>query len=476
MNSRGLRMRTIMKLTLSGALLFGATACSVDSLTIPNYNAPTVAGLAGDPAGVQLLVTGILVNERNNIGQPIMDFGQFGREVYDYFPTDGRTQSNYLIGIPSPQRLERAGFASGGWNARFQNMKNAVGLISTANASSLPAAQKKAVSGFAKTMRALNLLYVISGRDSLGSSVDIPDDFQKPAAFVSRDSVYKFIAAMLDDAKADLAGSSTFPFVLTAGFSGFDAPATFLKFNRALKARVDVYRATLGCGATCYTSALSALGESFVTPVGGSGSITSLNTGVYLNFSAASGDAQNGLSYSVTNSRFAHASIVADAQTKADATPDNRLTRKVVANATVVNAPGGINIPATQHFIVYATNSSSVPIIRNEELVLLRAEANIGLNNLGPALTDINDIRVVSGGLAPLAAFGASPLDALMYEKRYSTLFEGLRWVDMRRWNRLGLLPLDKAGQFVAKVMPIPQSECDARASQPVINGCGPNQ
>ena len=27
-----------------------------------------------------------------------------------------------------------------------------------------------------------------------------------------------------------------------------------------------------------------------------------------------------------------------------------------------------------------------------------------------------------------------------------------------------GELPIDRAGQFVAKVMPIPQAECDARA------------
>ena len=122
------------------------------------------------------------------------------------------------------------------------------------------------------------------------------------------------------------------------------------------------------------------------------------------------------------------------------------------------------------------SNSSPTAIIRNEELVLLRAEANIGLNNLAAALVDINDIRAVSGGLTPLGTLGATPLDALMYEKRFSTLFEGLRWVDMRRWNRLALLPIDKAGQFVAKVMPIPQAECDARASQTVVNGCGPNQ
>ena len=43
-------------------------------------------------------------------------------------------------------------------------------------------------------------------------------------------------------------------------------------------------------------------------------------------------------------------------------------------------------------------------------------------------------------------------------------MMEGNRWVDMRRYNKLNLLPLDIASgpnkNFVPKVMPIPQAEC----------------
>ena len=113
-----------------------------------------------------------------------------------------------------------------------------------------------------------------------------------------------------------------------------------------------------------------------------------------------------------------------------------------------------------------ATPSSPASIIRNEELLLLRAEAYWATGNLAGALADVNTVRTVSGKLAPLAAIpaGAAGLDLIMYEKHMSLLFEGTRWVDMRRWGRLGQLPIDRAGQFVAKVMPIPQTECDARA------------
>jgi hypothetical protein len=467
-------MHSLRKWALPGALLVAAAACSSDRLSIPNYNSPTVSGVATDPNGVQLLVTGIQAGERGMIGGWISDAGVFGRESYNYFPTDGRTVSNYLIGILNPQRLERAGFASGNWTGPYQNMKNEVNLIAAANASALPADKKNGVIGFAKTMRAYDLFIVAASRDSLGGPVDIPDNPATAAAFVSRDSLYKAASGFLDDGKtALLAAGTTFSFQLTSGFAGFDTPAGFLKFNRALKARIEVMRGSMGCGATCYNTALTALGESFATPVGAAASQATLDLGPQHVFSAASGDAQNGLSFLVQNYRFAHASVFTDAQKQADGvTLDDRVNRKVVMLAVPVSPPGGINIAATARFLMYPTNSSPVPLIRNEELILLRAEANIATGNAAAALADINNIRAVSGKLPPVAV---ANLDALMYEKRMSTLNEGLRWIDMRRWGRLAQLPIDKPGQFVAKVMPIPQAECDARPA-PKPNGCGDGQ
>jgi hypothetical protein len=141
-----------------------------------------------------------------------------------------------------------------------------------------------------------------------------------------------------------------------------------------------------------------------------------------------------------------------------------------------VPAAGNLNISAEYRFLFPATNTSPSPIIRNEEVMLLRAEANWALGNVSVALQDVNNIRVVSGGLPTLASLpsGGAGLDIIMYEKRFSVMWEGSRWVDMRRWGRLGQLPLDRAGQFVAKVMPIPQSECDARARS-LPRGCEGN-
>jgi hypothetical protein len=470
--------RTAIRLALAGALA-AATACSAEQLTIPNFNSPTVDGLAKDPNGLQLVSTAMLIALRGEYNAFASDVGRFGRESYNYFPTDGRTISNYIVGIGAgaSQRLDPTGFASGRWAEKYQNMKNAVNLINATNASTLPAASKSGLLGFAKTIRALELLYVIMTRDTLGAAVDIPEDVTVPAAFVSRDSVYKFIIAMLDDAKTDLtAAGSAFSFTMHSGFGGFNTPADFLKFNRAISAKANVIYGSLGCGNTCYQRALTAVNESFATSVGGATSLADLDRGPAHVYSTSSGDAQNGNCFCVSNFLFAHASYTSDAQRKANGEPDDRYTRKVIQLASPVPAAGNLNISAEYRFLFPATNTSPNPIIRNEEVMLLRAEANWALGNVSAALQDVNNIRAVSGGLPTLASLpsGAAGLDIIMYEKRYSVLWEGSRWVDMRRWGRLGQLPLDRAGQFVAKVMPIPQSECDARAGN-LPRGCEGN-
>ena len=453
------------------AALAVTTACS-DPLGVPNYNNPTVDGIAKDPNGIQLLATGILYNQRNQIGGFTRDVMIFGREGYNYFTTDGRTVSNYLVGIPGPQRLDPSGFANGNWNGRYQDIKNTIALTDAANASTtLSAAQKSAAEGFAKTWYALDLLYVIMTRDTLGAPVETSDNAAEPKPFASRDSVYKFITSMLDDGYAKLqAGGTAFPFTLHSGFTGFDTPANFAKFNRAIQARNLVIRGSIGCGNTCYQQALTALGNSFVTAAGAATTLAAMNVGPYHIFSTVAGDQLNAQSYATNNYIYAHASFGRDAQLQAGGVRDDRYLRKIDSLAAPVSPPGNQNIAAYHKFNVYPTNVTPVPVIRNEELILLRAEANLALGNAAAALTDINNVRTVSGKLAPLASLGANPLDAVMYERRYSLILEGLRWVDMRRWNRLSQLPLDKPEHFVPKVMPIPQTECDGRVEKP--NGC----
>ena len=475
-SNRGFEMRRIGQLALVAGLTL-ASACKSDFLDVPNYNSPTVTAVGKDPTGIQLLATGIMRAERDQAAGWNRDVGIFGREVYNYFTTDGRTVSHYLVGIPGPQRLDYGGFASGQWAGRYQGMKNTIALLDAVGASTLSASDKSAMQGFAKTWRAFDLFMVIQTRDTLGAPIDIPTDPTVPAPFKTRDEVYAYISTLLDEAKTNLtAGGTAFPVTLHSGFAGFDTPPTFLKFNRAIAAKVQVIRGSLGCLATCYNAALTALNESFVTAPGAATTLAALNAGPNHVYSTTAGDVSNANAFSVNNYVYAHSQAPTIAQKQGDGvTLDDRVVRKIAKLASPVDPPGKQNIAAEYRFTIYASDNSPAPVIRNEELILLRAEANWATNNTTAALTDLNNVRTVSGKLAPLAAVptGAAGLDLIMYEKHMSLLFEGARWVDMRRWNRLAQLPIDKAGQFVAKVMPIPQAECDGRVTKP--RGCEGN-
>ena len=435
------------------------TGCNSDALNVPNYNA--VATTTGpDIALVQNLASGILIQARGNLPGFYSDAGIFGRESLNYFSTDGRTVTNFL----TVAQLDPAGFASGGWSGRFVNMRNVINFNSIVDgAGFLTSAQKSAAKGYSKTFRALEVLYLLSTRDSIGTPVTVDAETNKAQPFVSRDSGYKFGLALLNEAATDLAaGGAAFPFALPSGLAPFNTPANFLKLNRAFAARYNIYYATLGGGAAAFTAALAALNGSFISSATGS----DLRLGAYWNYSSAAGDGLNPLSNAVSPDQVAHPSIVTDAQSNGSVV-DLRVGAKTTTIAPK-GPPGSTpGIPTSVGWKLYPTNVTQVPIIRNEELILLRAEANIGLNNLAAALPDVNFVRTVSGGLAPLSAFADqnAALTALLYEKRYSLLWEGSRWVDLRRYGRLNTLPLDLPSHFRIKVQPVPQAECQFRST-----------
>jgi starch-binding outer membrane protein, SusD/RagB family len=105
----------------------------------------------------------------------------------------------------------------------------------------------------------------------------------------------------------------------------------------------------------------------------------------------------------------------------------------------------------------------------------MRAEANIGLGQYSAALPDLNLIRTQSGGLATATAGSfATPndwLEELLYEKRYSLLWEGgHNWIDMRHYGKLGEINKELSTSHIFTVMPFPLTECQARSPEPA--GC----
>jgi len=189
-------------------------------------------------------------------------------------------------------------------------------------------------------------------------------------------------------------------------------------------------------------------------------------------FSTAAGDLANPINTVTSVNVLAHPSTTVDATAG-----DLRLSKtRTIAQR---NAPGGLGIPTTVGFNRYADQSTPIPIIRNEELILLRAEARYFTADQAGALTDLNDVRTRAGGLPALVAGDIDTeskfLDRLLYERRYSLLLEGHRWADVRRFGRLNTLPLDLPTHVRAMQQVVPISECQARdrTGDPALKGPG---
>src|ERR1700730_10607567 len=388
---RILSMR-VTSLIVTVAVLLFASACK--DLIVPDYNNPGLDDLINNPTPTKIAQAsqGLLVGTRVGIGEQngyVSLLGIIGRESYNLDPADPRFITELWIGS-----LAGGSPAFGGtlFAAPYRNIRNANILLGAVDkVVGLSAAQKSAVQGFAKTIHALDYLNVINTRDDLGAPIDVnigPTD--APAPIVTKAAVFTQIATLLDDGLTALnAGGTAFPFALSPGFADFAKPAVFAKFNRALKARIEAYRGN-------YAAVLTALGGSFLD------TNAALTLGAYQSYSTGSGDTPNALFDPSGRAILAHPSIVTDAESKPNATLDAR----ALAQETALPAPHTVQgITSNLVFTIYNSNTAPLAIIRNEELVLLRAEARYFTNDVTGALADINFIRTTSGGLAPRGPF-----------------------------------------------------------------------
>jgi len=406
-----------------------------------NLNSPTVEEYLRNASTDQLngLVTGTLSGMRISEGTYLDAVAVIGREIYRFSGAEPRFTTE-ILGSGSTTLNNTSFYITNPWAARYRAIKNCNVLIQAASNSSLISAeQKKGYSGFAKTLKAYELLMNLNLTYNNGIRVDVADP-NKLGPILTFDPAIAAIATLLDEGKTDLTGA-TISFDLTPGFTGFtDAPG-LIQFNRALAARVDVYR-------KLWSSALTNLSASFLNLKG------DFNTGISQQFGTGSGDQLNPAFFPQNQNgeiRAAHPLFASQLEAG-----DDRIS-KATLRGTAASALG---LSSDRDAWVYKSSTAPIPIIRNEELILIYAEANIQTSNFAQAVVALNIIR--NGHNLPNYS-GAVNKDALINEmlkqRRYSLFFEGHRWVDMRRYNKLSELPIDRTNDDVWSAMPIPSTE-----------------
>ncbi len=430
-------------LGLATFMLLTITSCKIDD--IPNPNGPTYDGFeeGATLADLRLLSNGVQAAMRSDIEYYFWTTSIVGRDYYDLNGVDPR-YTGELCGEQGAQ-LDDAGFlTTRTFSGRYQSVRNANLLITAATNSnaSLSTKQLNGFLGFANTVKAHDLLIVLNQQYQNGIRVDVAD-LDNPGPFVSYTEGLAAIASLLEEAANQLADGE-FLFSLTSGFAGFDTPAGMLTFNQAIAARVALYQGD-------NAGALAKLGNSFLDLTG------NYDNGVSLVWGTSGNDRPNPL-FNVYDQDYFMATpdLVANAEA-GDARFEQKLDT-IPGSQTVGGLTGKYQVQ------MFGSNVDPLPLIRNEELVLIYAEANIGTNNTA-AQTALDDIRAAAG-LAPAVYATTPPTDAelvtqLIHERRYSLFGEGHRWIDMRRWGMLSAIVVDRPGDVIHEQFPRPASEAE---------------
>lgn len=421
-------------------LAFLAGACTFEDQVDPN--APILRSVQDDVTTLELnlLVTGTEAAMRNGFGTFVTSAGSVAREFYK-FDADPRNTED-LLGKDGAQLDNNTFYLTAPYNSRYRVVKNCNILLEATDIADQPtAAEKDGYRGFANTIKAHMLLQVLSLLDDNGIRIDVADP-ENLGPFVSEAQAYDDIISLLDLALSQLEGAS-FTFELSNGFDGFNTPATFAQFNRAIAAKAALY-------AERYDDVTKVLNTSFFD-LGGP-----LETGPMHVFSNSSGDIQNPLFKApgqsgdqlVVHNDFINNAMAGDA----------RLSKFRARLET----PSQDDLNGTHETALYASAVSPIHIIRNEELILIYAEASMQTGDLDEAVNAINIIRNAAGiGDYTGTVDKDSLIDEILYQRSYSLWGEGHRMFDMRRYGRLNsnFLPIDRPGDIIHTKFPIPLTE-----------------
>ena len=445
--------RNTSLLSVFSLLLLVGLFAGCDTLEFDDPNAPSA-----DAVSLQNLATGTEGGMRINLNIYLQTTGIFGREAYYFEPADPRYTDELYVGP-----LDANGFlVTNPWTGRYRTIRNATDLIQRAETvrdetpEVFSEADLNGATGFAKTIIGYQLLLVLNSTWDNGLKIEFSDDVNTPV--VSRSQAFAEIDRYLDEGYDELE-AGTIPFQLSDGFS----QVSLSEFNRAIRARSAAYQGD-------YPTVLDVLDDSFIST-----DPADLDLGTYHAYATGVGERLNPLfevPTAATVKLRAHPSLLDDVRTG-----DTRFSEKILDRTADANDPdndfvaspsaaNGLSSPLAA--ALYDNSTSPVPIIRNEELLLLRAEANIdGARDLNAAVSDLDIIRNAAGlGNYGGAVTEADLFDEMVYNRRYSLFLEGHRWVDARRFGLLDELefPYDTVGDgsresVVFRQVPIPQNE-----------------
>jgi starch-binding outer membrane protein, SusD/RagB family len=510
-------MIRVRHLTTFVILIAAIAGC--DESVVPDINAPTQ--FPKDFTGLKSAFTGAAGSAvRSDIATYTLDLTSMARDAAYFTASEPR----FVTELTGEQPIANDAFGASAWNSFFTTIKgidttqSVLTSLTNDNGQALSRDTVAALWAQLETLKGLYYIYLADTRDTAGVPINAVGGPTSPTAVVPilcLPSTWAEIVAILDSA-ADSLNAVPAGTVLISGLvpSGYglvsDNTTHWRDFTLALRAKAHIQYAYAiargstgsdGAGAPTPTSPgapdvnqLDSAGADLDTLAAhgllyDDGALNALgdvgaDPGVYFQYSTVSGDVQNGLA-SDAPGYF----VLLGAAAQIDTLHDLRFLVKFGRGTLPTTSYDGGAVPASALGSDWQYGAGTqpdafglsgvLPIVRNVQLHLLRAEALIGLGEYSQAITIINTVRTGAGGLAAeaVAADYTDARDFLLQELLVSLLSEsgdhliairnyGLTTELLTTWNPYG-------GDLHTAALPIPLAEASARNNDitPVCSG-----
>lgn len=389
-------------MVLAGVILF--TACDLDKT---NPNAPTQEATLGSADGVIATAVGL----QSRFGSSTAFFAFAAGLVTDELAAVSAalvTLSDAEVGVVTPG----AGFSADYWNSSYRTIKTANDLIASAANVTLDPGTRSGILGMAYLIKAAAIGELLQGF----KQVALDTYSTSTPVFVERAAALAATLALLDSAEAELTAqpvSAQFTNQVLA--RGFDV----LNTTRAYRARYQRlsgnHQAALAAADAVDRTVFSVLPFS-----------TTVRNPLNVLASGAFG--------ALPRDEFRLDAEAGDG--------------RIAFHVAVAALTGRIGTPLDD-YARYNDAAASIPTYYPDEMLLIKAEALVNLNQLAAAKAVLDSVRTDCPGRVPndpnaclLPSNAALTSDALLadiYDNRRFELFAaGLRWEDTRRLGAVG--------------------------------------
>ncbi len=453
-------MKKYIAAALTGAVVLTG-ACS-DNPASPSRDRV----VAGSQQTLQSLVTGITATDRGNYGGFYLWGSIMARDAIVPTVNESRYVTEFYTTSPDP-----SDFIGGSqWSGYYTLIRSVQNLLKDPSYTSLSAGDQGATAGFVRNLEAQSYIRLIAYRDSNGVVIQGPDP-SKQDPIKQKASVLAYTSALLDSALTNLTGASAaMPFTVPSGYQvdgDYSKTANQILYNRGLKGKVEVMR-LLNTQAPNAASAATAITALNIALAGAPSPMTQayLNMGPYYQYNPSAPE-------SASNPLVSSSLLVTDNFVNSFMPGDIRAQQIEPSNAVTVDG-------FTGRYRLLETDpkntsllTNPLPMLRNAELFLRRAQAEIAIGDLADATRDVNYVHTVEGGLPAYSTFptAAAAINAVLYEYRYSFVLQGAQHIGaLRDYNMFNLayvsqpgIPSPGANDALVDKLPITLAETNAR-------------